>query len=287
MNKKQVGGGLALGAVIALVIGAMQWFEVPKQTNIMTVQQHQYPAQCPNWVVLSGDASKTLPRQFTVASWNIYKTQNLGWADQLDKLAKQADVIALQEARESTTQAFWRRRHWSATMLEAFTMGRQSVGVQLASAYPPLQVCGLRQKEPLIRLPKSLIAGVYPLADGAGELWVISLHSINFSLKIAPYLQQLNDVANLINQHHGPLIIAGDFNTWSRHRHQVLLQWMQHHGLQPVRFKNDKRSQVFGHALDHIFYRGVKLARSRVIATNASDHNALVATFKTTTHSGG
>ncbi|MFM2479365.1 endonuclease/exonuclease/phosphatase family protein [Celerinatantimonas sp. MCCC 1A17872] len=272
---------IAIVGMFGSVVAVASYFDIPQKTNVMTVQQQRYAAECPGWVKLADEQVSTLPKQFSIASWNIYKTQNTGWNKVLEKLSRQADVIALQEARESTTQNFWRQLGWSATMLEAFSMGRQSVGVQLASAKPPLQVCGSRQREPLIRLPKSLIVGVYPLADQNNELWVISLHSINFSLQIAPYLQQLNEIARLIEQHDGPLVIAGDFNTWSKRRQQVLQEWMSKYKLIPVRFKNDKRSRFFGHALDHMFYRGLKSVRSRVITTDASDHNALLATFQT------
>ncbi|MFM2483389.1 endonuclease/exonuclease/phosphatase family protein [Celerinatantimonas sp. YJH-8] len=271
-------GALALISMISASLSA--WFEVPRQTKIMTTQLFQRQAKCPNWVTLSQEQVVPLPQQFSLASWNIYKTQNPGWQSMLEKLSKKAEVVALQEARESTTQAYWRSRGWSATMLEAFSMGNKTVGVQLASQFPPKMVCGRRQHEPLIRLPKSLLVGVYPIADSQQELWVISLHSINFSWQIAPYLQQLADMSAVIAQHSGPVIIAGDFNTWSKRRLAVLDSWMKQHGLQAVSFKNDRRSRFFGHALDHIYYRDLAMIRSRVLATQASDHNALLATFK-------
>ncbi|CAG8998207.1 MAG: hypothetical protein CENE_00148 [Candidatus Celerinatantimonas neptuna] len=272
-----ISGIFAIGLV---ALGVSQWFKIPEQTRVIMDRQ-QRKAQCPDWVTLSAQEANPLPRLFTVVSWNIYKTQNTGWQGMLTKLSKQADIIALQEARESTTQAFWKSQGWSATMLEAFSMGAKSVGVQIASKYPPKQVCGRRKHEPLILLPKSLLIGVYPLSENQGDLWVVSLHSINFSLKLNAYMSQLGEIADMLKKHHGPVIIAGDFNTWSKRRMAVLDQWMEQHQLQPVRFKNDLRSRFFGHALDHIYYRGIKLVRSRIFKTQASDHNALSATFRT------
>lgn len=279
MNRKFVliSGLLTIGLVA--FVGISQWFDIPEKTRIRMDGQ-QRNSRCPAWVTLSTQETDRLPELFTVVSWNIYKTQNTGWQGMLTKLSKQADIIALQEARESTTQTFWKSQGWSATMLEAFSMGTKSVGVQIASKIPPKQVCGRRKYEPLILLPKSLLIGTYPLSDGQGDLWIVSLHSINFSLKLNAYMSQLGEIADMLKEHHGPVIIAGDFNTWSKRRMAVLDRWMEHHRLQPVRFKNDLRSRFFGHALDHIYYRGIKLVRSRIFKTKASDHNALSATFR-------
>lgn len=189
MRKRIVGGMLAV--IMLVIVGCTAWFEVGQTTNIMTSHNSRQQAACPDWVTLSAEQNGALPQQFTLASWNIYKTQNSGWQLMLDKLSRKAQIIALQEAQESTTQNYWRAHGWSATMLEAFSMGRKTVGVQLASEFPPRMVCGRRQHEPLIRLPKSLLVGIYPIESSEQDVWVISLHSINFSWQIAPYLQQL------------------------------------------------------------------------------------------------
>lgn len=280
MNRK---AKVIIGCIGAIIlgsyIGVSAYFDVPQETNIMSMKQGRQRAGCPHWVQIAGEQAQPLPSSFRLASWNIYKTQNKGWQQQLDELARNANIIALQEAKEESTQNYWRQLGWSATMLEAFAMGKSRVGVQLASKYPPQQVCGLRQKEPLIRLPKSLLLGVYPLEHSNYSLWVVNVHSINFTLQVKPYVAQLEAIAQLLHEHHGPLIITGDFNTWSQWRQKVLHQWMNQHRLHEVVFTQDKRTRFFGHALDHIFYRGLTLDKTEVVPTNASDHNALLAQF--------
>ena len=85
-----------------------------------------------------------------------------------------------------------------------------------------------------------------------------------------------------ISKHVGPVILAGDFNAWSRQRVNALKRFIRSVGLKEVLFDVDLRTKAFGRPLDFMFYRGLKLKESRVLQTDASDHNPIITQFKLT-----
>jgi endonuclease/exonuclease/phosphatase (EEP) superfamily protein YafD len=78
------------------------------------------------------------------------------------------------------------------------------------------------------------------------------------------------------------MIVAGDFNTWNKKRMQKLHEIREKLGLNMVKFSETSAVKVFmGKQLDFIFYRGLELMDSKVVANHGlSDHNPLFATFK-------
>ena len=79
----------------------------------------------------------------------------------------------------------------------------------------------------------------------------------------------------LLDRHEGPVIVAGDLNTWSGSRQALVDTFMQEHGLGSVTFEPDLRTTAFGRALDHIYVRGLRASDARVIPVSCSDHNPL------------
>lgn len=45
---------------------------------------------------------------------------------------------------------------------------------------------------------------------------VINIHAINFSIGVEVYGKQLDAIGEQVKRHAGPVIMAGDFNAWSR-----------------------------------------------------------------------
>ena len=64
-------------------------------------------------------------------------------------------------------------------------------------------------------LPKSALYARYRLSNGS-DLVTVNLHAINFTLGTKDFQNQIEQLENAVKKHKGPLIIAGDFNTWSR-----------------------------------------------------------------------
>ena len=68
------------------------------------------------------------------------------------------------------------------------------------------------------------------------------------------------------SHHSGPVIMAGDFNAWSRPRMNALYRFAREMSLREVRFSDDQRRRAFGRPLDFVFYRGLSVHDASVLS---------------------
>ena len=232
---------------------------------------------------LVGAASQVqnqLPAEFNVASWNIYKQGGDNWLPQLEQLTSSHDLVMLQEAKLSfLLQQLFQRQQLSWTQVEAFSVYDQPMGVLTAGKVAPLAVCKQTVTEPWIRFPKSSLISYFDWAGSDQQLLVANTHMINFTLGVEEFNQQLTGMLAVINQHQGPVILTGDFNTWTNKRINELFALTDAAGLKPLNYSQDVRTTVFGHPLDAMFYRGMHLISASSYTADASDHNPIVARF--------
>jgi endonuclease/exonuclease/phosphatase (EEP) superfamily protein YafD len=73
-------------------------------------------------------------------------------------------------------------------------------------------------------------------AAGYALLMVVNIHAVNFSLGVDVYSKQLLPIGDQIAHHSGPVIMAGDFNAWSRPRMNALYRFAREMSLREVRF---------------------------------------------------
>ncbi|MGC3834797.1 hypothetical protein ACPSKX_11240 [Moritella viscosa] len=83
----------------------------------------------------------------------------------------------------------------------------------------------------------------------------------------------------MIRQHQGPVIMAGDFNTWTNKRLSRLIEVTASVELRQLVYQNDVRETAFGHPLDDIYFRGLQQISASSYETTTSDHNPIVARF--------
>lgn len=218
--------------------------------------------------------------RLTVMVWNIYKQQKLNWLSILKEYGKDRDLILLQEAKASDELVKFSKDHFLVgDQVPAIEITKDSYGVMtLASSYP-VYSRPFRTAEPFLRLAKSALITIYPLFDKR-LLMVVNIHSINFSLGVKIYREQIQSISEHVMNHNGPVIFAGDFNTWSRKRLHLLYLFTRRMGLKPVSFDDDCRKSFLNSPLDFVFYRGLILEKSEVLQTDASDHNPLLVNFR-------
>lgn len=226
-------------------------------------------------------AGEPLPAEerIRVLVWNIFKQQRAEWLSVLQGFGKSAHLMLLQEA-QSTPELidFATSNFLAADQVPAFVLPQHPSGVMTLAAAHPVYCCPLREREPILRLSKSALITVYPLPDGR-LLMVINIHAVNFSLGIEVYSKQLGPIRDQLAHHHGPVIMAGDFNAWSRPRMAALYRFARQTSLREVRFTDDHRRRAFGKPLDFVFYRGLRVEDASVLVTRASDHNPLLVEF--------
>ncbi|MEZ8144102.1 endonuclease/exonuclease/phosphatase family protein [Enterovibrio sp. FF113] len=211
-------------------------------------------------------------KPLNIAVWNIFKQQLDGWEAELSDLSKKNSLILLQEAQSKPQLlSYIEREGWHSNQAYAFAINGEIAGVMTLSEVKPSKVCAYTKVEPYLRLPKSALYSAFSLSDG-NTLSVINLHSINFTFGVEEYREQLQSLVDAVSDISGSLIIAGDFNTWSDERLNVVKKELDELGLKEAQYSSDDRLTVFGHPLDHLFYRDLELNVSLSKKTTASDH---------------
>lgn len=223
-------------------------------------------------------------RQLRVVSWNIHKGVDIGWQADLTRYASENDLVLLQEAVLSAPmRGVIERAGHDWRMSGAFSVKDEPRGVMVAARVSPIDSCVLREFEPLFRLPKSALVTRFPLAGTNKTLAVSNLHGINFTVVLlGSFRSQLEAVAKELQGHDGPIVFAGDFNTWTDERHAILESVATRLGLTAVNVQPDGRRRTLGMPLDHLYVRGFSVVSAKAPEVKSSDHNPILVTLAAT-----
>src|SRR4029453_18965324 len=104
-------------------------------------------------------------------------------------------------------------------------------------------------------------------------------HGINFTLSTGEYRAQLNAIADALARHDGPIVLAGDLNTWSSARMKLVDDVAMRMGLTKAVLAQDERTLFLGRQVDHILIRGLLVSSARALAVTSSDHNPVTGTL--------
>jgi len=224
-----------------------------------------------------------VPETFSLLCWNVYKnnTKHPDFTPFLSRYEEGLDFMLFQEANFMDDKVF----DFSSFAFDAaanLEVRGAFYGVLTASRIESnyAQAYLSEVKESFVASHKSLLVSAYPFEDGS-NLLVLNVHAINFR-ENQSYDRELERFLSLMETHEGAMIVAGDFNTWNKKRMQKLHEVREKLGLKMVEFSETSAVKVFmGKQLDFIFYRGLELMDSKVVAEHGlSDHNPLFATFK-------
>ncbi len=219
--------------------------------------------------------------KITLLNWNIYKGEEKNWAKDFRQLSEGQDLVIIQEARLSQEVKETLKKqsiHW--TLNTGFVVNDEATGVLTGSRVKAVSSCGLRTTEPFLRLPKTVLVNEYDLSGTDAKLLVANIHSINFTLGTEVYGEQIKSLTAAITQHQGPVIVAGDFNSWSEDRKQIIENMVTELSLEAVTYKSKNRVTIFGNEIDHVFYRQLELVSNRVWQVSSSDHNPISVNFR-------
>lgn len=223
---------------------------------------------------LPGEALKVL-------IWNVWKGKGKDpWRKDLAQLSGDRDLILLQEAvsaphmteifHESKGRHEW---HMAASFLWN-TDDSHHTGVITGSSAKTKERRFLRGKERELFLftPKVSLSSLFGVQERDSALLVVNTHVVNFTTT-ASFVVFVNELVSLVAHHSGPVIVAGDFNTWNFRRTHELLKILAKLGLEQITFPGDPRFLK----LDHVFVRGFVVDRSAVLAEiKSSDHFPLL-----------
>ncbi len=217
--------------------------------------------------------------------WNIYNGVKPKWRETYADFTKNRDLILVQEfnLKEEMKQVFSTTEGLGYTCATAFieTEGHTLTGVATASKVKPKDTYVLRglSREPIVDSSKITLFSEFNVVGLKEKLLVVNVHAITF-VRSKYLFDQLDGIANVFTHHKGPLIVAGDFNTWKLTHIKYLDKIIKKNNLTEVTFEKDIRIHTFNEKLDHIFVRGFDIKKSEVLLSFAgSDHNAMTATL--------
>jgi len=263
----------------AAVTGYKLAFTVPQQPQLLTVGES--PSGKP-LVCYRNEHAKPLDNngQIDLMVWNIYKQNRPQWSKALTQLSSDKQLLLMQEASLTNEFKSWIVDNgWGGNQVSAFKVMGESAGVVNLARTMPSLACGYTEMEPWLRLPKSGIYALYPLSNGQ-SLAVVNIHAVNFTYGTQEYQLQLKALSEELEKHQGPVIVAGDFNSWNEKRLTVMKNALVSLGLQEVEFAPDHRIRFMtGLPLDHVFYSGLVVRNAKAPESDASDHNPLLLSF--------
>jgi endonuclease/exonuclease/phosphatase (EEP) superfamily protein YafD len=279
----------AVGAAAALAVAGC--VSITTQPRALLVRDdgsvHVQTLACPaavEHVVARGTAtahSGLDPQAIRIVSWNIHKQADSGWQRDLRLFGTRNDLVLLQETvLDAPLRAAIGDEGFRWVMASSFLESGIDIGVLTASRVLPLASCTERVVEPLLRIPKSAVITWFALNGRRDSLAVVNVHAINFSLSLGAYCEQFKAIGDALDHHRGPVILAGDLNTWTDARAAAVQAVANRLGLTEVRYGTGRRSEFFGHELDHIYTRQLATVASSALAVRSSDHNPVAATLR-------
>lgn len=220
---------------------------------------------------------------FSVLCWNVAKlTLKNSYNEYLKKIIKEEslDVLLLQEVKKEISKEI-DIYDYSYVFSPNIQTKRHVYGVFTAFKFSCKDELSLlsQKRELNYATHKITLITRHNISENK-EFLMVNLHAINF-VKSSSFEKELLNIRSAISSHNGPMIVAGDFNTWSVKRVRVLKEFIDDLSLKEVTFNDSSKvKRVFSNCIDYIFYRGLKLTSSKVIDTKLSDHNPIIATFK-------
>jgi endonuclease/exonuclease/phosphatase (EEP) superfamily protein YafD len=218
--------------------------------------------------------------------WNMYKGRYRGWSDDFQTLIQDKELVLLQESIFHTKHDLIFQNpecfEWVMARTHRSKITEAATGIKTgAVVHSSAQIFFTSpDMEPIFKIPKMLLATTYPLAGYEENLLVVNIHAVNF-VSFPKYNRQIKQIVEATESHKGPVILAGDFNTWSKLRSQSLRDIAAHIGLQEVSLTRRGRLHHFNQHLDHVFYRGLELQKAEVLLNiNTSDHYPISVEFR-------
>jgi endonuclease/exonuclease/phosphatase (EEP) superfamily protein YafD len=240
---------------------------------------------------------QTLPTSITVVNWNTQKGKQPRFANDLKLLLEQEkpDIVFLQEAKAD----LFKPQLMGGYFAEGWRFpwpGGKSTGVLTLSRVPPVRVQPVpaKYREFGVTTPKVSLVTEYPLPNGK-SLLAVNVHLLNFERwSVEKISHQLADLKSIMADHSGPILMAGDFNTWNQRRLQLVKEITGELQLKEVTdfpkgrrigdLKSDFWNELLGVdkdlALDRVFFSGFKPTVARVLNFTSSDHTPILVRLK-------
>jgi endonuclease/exonuclease/phosphatase (EEP) superfamily protein YafD len=216
--------------------------------------------------------------------WNIYKARNQKWQEDFIRLTEEKDLILLQESVFNTKHDSLFQSPDKLEWVMAQSYKNPKSGMATGVKTGACAVSTVRRffnspdREPLINTSKMLLATTYQV-EGGLPLLTLNIHAINF-VSFQKYGRQTAQIIEAVEGHEGPVILAGDFNTWTISRLKQLHEITNMLGLISVPMEKRTRWSHLNKTLDHVFYKGLTFKSAELhFDIQTSDHYPITVEF--------
>ena len=240
---------------------------------------------------------RAVPERIVIVNWNAQKGQNPRFRSDLARVVieQRPDFVFVQEARVDLLDTKRIGGHFASSWSYPWPNG-ETFGLSTLSYVAPtrIQPVPSKFKEFFITAPKLSLVTEYPLVNGQ-RLLAINVHLLAFERWGTSGIgSQLKDLEAIMKEHVGPIVLVGDFNTWSLKRLDLVqkiaeaLNLTEVTGFPPGRRTGDKQASFLnwllgidqGLPLDRVYYRGFTHHSAKVLPYESSDHRALQVTLE-------
>jgi len=231
--------------------------------------------------------NQVLGPNIEILVWNVFKCKKKGWQTDFTTLIHDKDLILLQEAilNSAFDNLFNKSSQHQWIMASSFMNLKTNIetGVKTGSTvvaekhYFSASIHG----EPITKTKKMLLATEYPLGTLGQSLLVINAHIINF-VSFEKFSAHLGQISKTLEHHDGPILLAGDFNTWNGKRLNYFNQLAKSFSLTEVEMTRQPRLNHLYQHLDHIYCRGLDVVDVQVHThIHSSDHYPISLSLRT------
>ena len=239
-------------------------------------------------ITIMGSASKqVMGPNIEILLWNVFKCKKKGWQKDFTTLINNKDLIILQEAIiNSPFDSYFKKsalHQW--IMARSFKDIKTNIetGVKTGSTVAAQKhyFSASEYSEPLSKTKKMLLVTLYPLPTPGQSLLVVNSHLINFVV-FEKFKAHLDQIFSTLEHHVGPVLLAGDFNTWNKKRLKYFNALAASFSLIEVQMTRQPRlNHLFKH-LDHIYCRGLTVVNAHVhTEIQTSDHYPISLSLRT------
>lgn len=230
--------------------------------------------------VFSNQVNERENHEFSIVTWNAYKLSDDNFLPDLLTLSQDADLFLIQEAMhgDQLAEQLSAQFPFEFSFFKSFcNSDKLATGVMNMARHKLANNRTLVSpyNEPFSATPK--VSG-YSLIEvpGIGPVHVINTHGLNFNLG-KKFAKQIDQVVAFAEQLQGPLIWAGDFNTWSDWRKDHLRKATQKLRLQHLKPAYDTRHLK----LDHVYSRELSVKSVDLLVNiRSSDHLPIKVVFE-------
>lgn len=234
-------------------------------------------------LTFGGTSLSRLPLgELKILVWNVWKgKRGEAWRRDFLKLASDRHLVLIQEAVSDNSMSDLLhgtkgRHEWHMAASFEWSFSHKT-GVATGAVASPSGRHFIRgsERELFVWTPKISLSTLFDREQGE-PLLVINTHVVNFTTT-ASFVRFVEELVRTLEAHKGPLILAGDFNTWNFKRWLSLLEILAKMGVEPISFGDDPRWLK----LDHVFVRGLKPRLTQIRDDiESSDHFPLLVDFE-------